>query len=229
VTPADSKIVVALDGMDFQDTVAMAKTLGGHVWGFKLNDFLLEHGTLGVDHVRRFGRVMADPKLKDIPNTVANGVRRFLKVDADLITVHADGGYDMLRAAVDVGGHRIVAVTVLTSMSDEDSIETYSNSRLGQVGLLCRLARKAGVRNVVCGLAEMDHPATSPFFRIVPGVRSDVPVAGDDQKNAGLPDIDKCGLLVVGRPITRAPDPLAALHKLEEVLLAVRSGGQKEA
>src|SRR5689334_17776634 len=116
------KIIVALDGMTRSEALELATALKGSVWGFKVNDLLIQCGLEIVRELKKFGGVFADPKLSDIPNTVGNSVRVLAAAGADLITVHASASAASLKAAVaEAGPSRILAITVLTSMSDEDS------------------------------------------------------------------------------------------------------------
>src|SRR3954468_7479737 len=112
-----NEIIVALDNMEQQAALELARSLSGKVWGFKVNDLLLEYGCSIVNSLKRHGNVFADPKLHDTPNTVRNSVKRLAFAGADLITCHIAGGVKMLQAAVDEAGKaKIIGVTMLTSL-----------------------------------------------------------------------------------------------------------------
>jgi len=214
-----SKIIVALDGMTWSKSLHMAMQLKECVWGFKLNDLLLEYGVSAVREFKKVGPVMADPKLHDIPNTVGNGVRRLHAAGADLITVHASGGLDMLTNAVALAGEaKILAVTVLTSLNDHGCEYSYGGNVRNTVRRFMDLANRAGVAGVVCSPQEEDLAAEVPnLIKVVPGIRlPDQRV--DDQARTGLPKW--ANYVVVGRPITQAADPIAAAHEINKALEA---------
>jgi len=213
----ESKIIVALDGMDWEVARRLARSLRDEVWGFKVNDALIDKGLDCVHELKNLGvNVFADPKLHDIPNTVGNAVKKIVRAGADIITVHAMGGFDMLRAAVAEGGPRIAAVSLLTSMGDDDCIEVFGGFRRNILPDLLKMPERAGVSKLICGVPDLDLVGIR-FFTIVPGIRVEQTV-DDDQKNRGIPKNGTYGLTVVGRPITKAPDPVAAAKLYNQIL-----------
>lgn len=201
----ENNIIVALDGLSEQEALAIAKQLSGKVWGFKIND-LLYSGIL--QKLARHGRVFADAKLHDIPNTVGNSVRRLSKLGARMISVHASGGRDMIRAAVRARGKsKIVAVTVLTSRHKSDD----------EFKVLVRSAHAAGAQGIVCSAYELPLRRPGKLFTVVPGIRPTWYRKKDDQRRTVTPAVALAAgadYLVVGRPITRTRDPLHALHRI---------------
>ncbi|MDO8495081.1 MAG: orotidine-5'-phosphate decarboxylase [bacterium] len=200
-------IIVALDGMTKKEALKMAQELKGLVWGFKVNDLLFE-GVEIIKKLKKFGKVFADAKLHDIPNTVANSVARLSKAEADLITVHASGGVEMMRAAKKVAGKsKLIAVTVLTSQKSGKS-----------VGQLAKDAQKAGVDGVVCSADELKKvKKLKNLIKVVPGIRPEWYKSKDDQQRIASPRQaleNGADFLVIGRPITQSPSPLAALKKI---------------
>ena len=213
-----SRIIVALDGMDQHAMWNLASKLNGLVWGFKANDAILESGVKDLEWLTSFGKLFLDPKLLDIPNTVKNQVRRMVNSGADLITVHASGGQEMMTAAVQEGGNRILGVTVLTSMSDTEVGFVYSDLRSNVVGRLAHSAHKAGCWGVVCAPGDLAW-VPQGCNTVVPGFRPHGLVKGDDQKNiGGGDDVKLATLVVVGRPITQAEDPVKAAVSINELL-----------
>ena len=93
-----SKIIVALDGLTVKGALRIGKILSGKVWGFKVNDLLFTNVEI-IRKLKKFGKIFADAKLHDIPNTVGNSVKKLSKAGADLITVHASGGVEMMKVA----------------------------------------------------------------------------------------------------------------------------------
>jgi len=220
---APAPVAIALDGLAEPDALALARALSGRVWGFKLNDLLLRGGAEIVPRLKRYGGVFCDPKLHDIPNTVANQVRALAEAGADLVTLHASGGLAMLRAARRAcpSGTRLLGVTVLTAMPEDDVRRVYGRDTAAVAEALMRVACEAGLDGVVCSplelaLADRADPARR-LLRVTPGVRpaKGAPVQGDDQQRVQTPaEALKQGanLLVIGRPITAARDPVAAAN-----------------
>ena len=209
-----SKIIVALDGISKKKALRIASILKGRVWGFKINDLLFEDATI-IGKLKKFGNVFADAKLYDIPNTVAHSVARLSKAGADIITVHALGGIEMMKAAKNSAGKsKILAVTVLTSEK--------ANSE--KVVELTREAFRAGVDGVICSgrdLSSIQKILKSRFFlKIVPGIRPNWYKNKDDQKQIMTPkEALKLGAdyLVIGRPILNAKNPIRALADMLKV------------
>jgi orotidine-5'-phosphate decarboxylase len=179
-------------------------------------------------------RVFLDLKLHDIPNTVGRAVAVASELGVELLTLHASGGPTMLEAAVErrTGDLRLLAVTVLTSLSpDEMGIvwDREIRSVREEVGRLARLARDAGVDGVVASALEASwiRGHVGPDFLVVtPGIRP-AGAARDDQNRVATPaDAVRAGAdyLVIGRPITRAGDPRAALEAILEEIAEAESG-----
>ncbi|HSK23740.1 MAG TPA: orotidine-5'-phosphate decarboxylase [Egicoccus sp.] len=217
MTPAD-RLVVALDVPTLDEARTLAATLAGHVGWFKVGlELFTAHGPEAVEAIRGFGPVFLDVKLHDIPTTVERAARRIADLGVGLLTVHASGGPTMIRAAVEGlgGGGRVLAVTVLTSMSDDDLARVNQPGAATQVPHLATTAVDAGAPGLVCAPRDLAavRTAVGPQPLVVtPGIR---PTGGgdDDHARAATPAAavaDGADLLVVGRPITRADDPVAA-------------------
>lgn len=225
----EKRVIIPLDGMTKEQALELAALLQGAVWGFKVNDLLLECGVAVISELKRFGRVFADAKLHDIPNTVANGAKRLGAAGADLITVHASGGKAMVRAAVEAAPNAgILAVTVLTSLSSEDSVQLFGrDARQAVLDFACS-AQESGARGIVCSPHELEALATSQelrnLIRVVPGVRPSWYGRSDDQKRTKTPGeavASGADLLVIGRPISGHPNPLEAARLVQDEINAV--------
>ena len=218
-----SPIFVAIDTPSLDRAKQLAEQVRANAGGVKLGlEFVSANGPSGVAAILQLGLpVFLDVKLHDIPNTVAKAVEALAPLEPAVLTVHAAGGRAMLEAAKAAASPatKVVAVTVLTSLDGDDlrSIGVASEPR-EQVARLAELARSAGLDGIVCSGAEVAAAkvAWPEGFFVVPGVR---PPGGDasDQKRVVTPRQaldDGASILVIGRPITGADDPAAALRDI---------------
>lgn len=232
MTAPSAPIAVAIDAGDIETAATWASAVAPHVSTVKVGlELYLRYGPQVISAVRGANRVgvFLDLKLHDIPATVAGAARSVAGLRPSILTVHASGGADMVRAAVDAAPDiKIAAVTVLTSMNETD---------LEQVGLLgpardavrrlAALSVGAGARALVCSPQEvaMVRAEVGPDVTLItPGVRPAGADKGDQSRVATPEEAIGAGadLLVIGRPITRATDPGAAAAS---IAAAVRRAG----
>ena len=231
-----ARIIVAIDRMTLADAHADLKRVGPQLAFLKLGlEFFVANGPQGVRAVAGPLPLFLDLKLHDIPNTVAGGVRSACGVNPRFLTIHASGGEAMMRAAADAakaaGSSRpmLLGITVLTSLDDADLTAVGQNGPArDQVRRLAALAKKSGLDGVVCSPHELEALRAEcgrDFLLVAPGIRP-ASTGSDDQKRAMTPaEAIRRGAdyLVIGRPITQADDPAAALAKIvAEVESAVR-------
>jgi orotidine-5'-phosphate decarboxylase len=227
------QVAVALDTNDRDTFERWCAFFGPRVGVLKVGlEAYVRWGPPAVEIARRHARaIFLDLKLHDIPNTVAGAVRSARELDVDYLTLHAAGGPAMIAAAAEAAAGRValLAVTVLTHL-DEATLERLElpggSSR--RVLLWAHLARAAGAAGVVCSpleLAALRAAEPRPFQLVAPGIRpaghgSDGPAgsgAGDDQRrtaSAATAIAAGADLIVIGRPLTQAADPEAALAAL---------------
>lgn len=225
-------IAVALDMSSAEDAVRLGRRIVPHVGAFKVGLELLSGPGPGVvSAVADLGRpVFCDAKLHDIPNTVRRAAYNYARAGARWITVHAAGGSPMIEAAVEGAGSAapdagILCITVLTSIDSAQLAAVGQGDSVGrQVARTARLARDAGAEGVVCAVRELgDVAQVAPeLLKVTPGIR---PPGGslDDQRRVATPQeaLQRgADLLVIGRPITAAPDPVAAAAALAEMVVA---------
>lgn len=226
-------LCVALDSADPDANEELAAALGPHVGLLKVG--LTAFAAGGPDLVMRVAKhapVFLDLKLHDIPAQVAGAVTAARALGVDLVTVHALGGPDMIQAALDAAGSdvTIVAVTLLTSMDEHaaSAVGLGDDIRAG-VRRLAKMAAAAGVRALVCSPHEVAELRNELGRRdrggpllVVPGVRAAGSPAHDQKRTLPAPDAITAGadVVVVGRPITRAADPVAAARELLAALRA---------
>ncbi|MDE0781071.1 MAG: orotidine-5'-phosphate decarboxylase [Alphaproteobacteria bacterium] len=229
----DNPIFVALDTANLAQALAWAEAVRGHVGGVKTGlEFFSANGADGVRAIVDLGLpVFLDLKFHDIPNTVAGAVRAVSRLGAAVVNVHASGGPAMLdaarEAAESAGGTSrplVIAVTVLTSMDNSDLVAVGQTlSATEQVVHLAKLSQDHGLDGVVCSPAEIAPIRAAcgdDFQLIVPGIRPDWAASGD-QKRITTPRQARdrgANMLVIGRPITGADDPVAAAARIAEEL-----------
>ena len=222
-----SPVFVAIDTPDPDRAKAIAARVRTHVGGLKLGlEFFSANGADGVRDMAEFGLpIFLDLKLHDIPNTVAKAVQALNPLDLAILTIHAAGGRAMMEdaKAAASSGTKVIGVTVLTSLDEEDLEATgIAGAPSAQVARLAALAREAGLDGVVCSGAEVAalKKAWPDGYFVVPGVLPAGGAAGD-QKRVVTPRkaMDACAsILVVGRPITSAEDTDAAARAIATTL-----------
>ncbi len=225
-------ICVALDTPDLDRARDLARILKPHVGMVKLGmEFFYAHGRQGYEAVAAEGLpVFLDLKLHDIPNTVASALASLMKLEPKplMTNVHATGGLDMMKAARDAvdGKSLLLAVTVLTSLSDDDIVSIGFNPgkvTRDHVRSLAELAIEAGFDGVVCSpedVRAIKSLAGRKLLTVVPGIRP-VQVSAGDQKRVSTPEKTLAAgadILVIGRPITRAADPALAARMILDSL-----------
>ena len=223
-------IFAAIDTTEIARAQALAEAIGPYVGGLKLGlEFFLANGIAGTRAVAGDRPLFLDLKLHDIPNTVAGGLRAVAALRPALLTIHASGGAAMMRAAAETmkgegGQSRVLGVTVLTSL-DEDDLDAVGQRRpvTDQVRRLAALAQASGLDGVVCSPHEVEalRADCGPgFLLVVPGIRPEGAASGDQKRTLSPAAAMAAGAsrLVIGRPITAAPDPAAAARAIAESL-----------
>jgi orotidine-5'-phosphate decarboxylase len=231
VEEARKRLIVALDVPSAPAALDLVSRLGGACRWFKVGmELFTAAGTAAVEPlVARGYSVFLDLKFCDIPNTVAGAVRSAAALGVRLITIHASGGPAMLAAAQEAlaglaDPPQLLAVTLLTSMDQAQTTAIGLNrTPAEQVELLARMGLEAGVRGFVCSPQEVAalRALTGPEgVLVIPGIRpagSQTQNKAGDQKRIATPtDALRNGAsyLVVGRPITQAPDPAQAAEAI---------------
>jgi len=223
----EERLCVALDFASRAEILAAAGRFGGKAGWLKvgLEAFVAEGPSIVAEVAGTGARVFLDLKLHDIPTTVGRAVAAASRSGAAMVNVHALGGREMLlaaREAADAAGARLelVAVTLLTSLDARSLADLpIAGHPEGIARRLAVLAKECGLDGVVCAprdLAAVKGACGSGFLAVVPGIR---PSAADsfDQKRIATPASalrEGADVLVVGRPVTGAPDPDAALESL---------------
>jgi orotidine-5'-phosphate decarboxylase len=208
-----SPIILAVDTRDLETAKRWIDATRESVSVYKLGlEFFLTFGAAGVSGIsREFGvEIFLDLKLHDIPNTVASATSAISDLSPRFLTVHASGGSSMIAAAAQAAPHiDITAVTILTSLSEEDLFEIgFANPALESAVALARLAKSAGAKAIVCSPLEISAIRSvvgEEMTIITPGVRPATSQGGDDQVRTMTPEsaiAQGANYVVIGRPIT---------------------------
>lgn len=220
-------VYLALDVPSLEPGKALLDKVKAHIGGVKLGlEFFCAHGHHGVHEIAHMGLpIFLDLKLHDIPNTVAGAMQAIHVLEPKIVTVHASGGRAMMEdaKAAAAEGCKVVAVTMLTSLDERDMEKTgIGGNAHDHVMRLAELAESAGLDGIVCSGKEVGevHRQWKNGFFVVPGLRPAGSAAGD-QKRVVTPRQardDGASVLVIGRPISKAPDPAAAARAIEATL-----------
>ncbi len=225
-------VFVALDFSDSAQALQMAKSLKGSNPYFKIGlELFVSEGPGLVEQLISDGcQIFLDLKFHDIPNTAAGAVRAAVRTGAGWINVHCGGGASMLKMASEATHDeaskrnlkrpKLLGVTVLTSLNDADVHEIgFPRSASAQVKHFVELAQSSGLDGVVCSpheIALVKSVAGESFLTMVPGIRTEGSDIGDQSRVMTPAEAAKLGanFMVIGRPITKANDPVAALQKV---------------
>ena len=218
-----SRIILPLDNIAWDDARDILERTRGLVWGYKLRRSVLEHGLGMVAEVKKYGNVMLDFKLFDIPSAMTESLRMHIAAGADITTVHCTAGYD--PAAEGMSADRIAGVTILTSTVAKDFQRYYRGESISD--MVQQMARQAQGRYeyLVCSPRELQQIGSLRIRKICPGVRPSWYAADDDQRRTATPADairDGADLLVIGRPILNAEDIVEALAQTNAEIKAAR-------
>jgi orotidine-5'-phosphate decarboxylase len=229
------RIIVALDVDSLDKARFLVEHLAPHVGCFKVGLELLT--AVGAPQAVEFihslgGRVFLDGKFNDIPNTVAGAAKAAAKLGVKMLNVHASAGIEAMRAAVDNKGQSLVlAVTVLTSLGEDDVCHIFGSPIEDKVLQLARDAMIAGCDGIICSPQELkflgEQRELDGLLKVTPGVRPLWAAAGDQKRIMTPGEAIKAGAtaLVIGRPITKPPpeigSPADAAQKIVEEIASV--------
>lgn len=224
---SDPRIIIAMDYSDMAMVLDLADRLDPGQCRLKVGkELFTRHGPHIVEELVRSGfSVFLDLKFHDIPNTVAQACKAAADLGVWMVNIHASGGKRMLlaaREAIDKSDHKplLIAVTVLTSFTESELEETGIHGTIeNQVLRLAGLSRESGIDGVVCSAQEaavIRREIESPFCLVTPGIRPAGSPANDQKRVVTPAEAIAAGsqYLVIGRPITRASEPMKVLEQL---------------
>lgn len=224
------RLIIALDYPEAEPALGLARLIAGQVGMLKVGlELFNSAGPEVIAALRELGaRVFYDSKLYDIPNTVAGAAAAVGRMGVTMFNVHALGGRGMMQAAKQASARAaeeagfppplVIAVTIVTSL-DEEALRNevgIAEAMPRAVVRLARLAQEAGLDGVVCSAGEVGETKRAcgkGFLTVVPGIRPAGAVRGDQARAATPQAAVEAGAdyLVIGRPVTRAEDPCAAI------------------
>ena len=218
-----NRIIVALDEVgSIRVLLSLAERLSPYVGGFKIGAHIDRYGVSAIRALKKFGIVMSDLKVYDIPSSAARRVKEHVDAGADFVTVNAAGGRNMLKACAYVAPTQLIAVTVLTSWNEVDTLRMFGRTMPQMVKWLARLASKNGAVGIVCAprdlitVAEIQLP---DLIKITPNVRpSWFPMNSDQNASRTMTPQDAllhgANYVVIGRPIISAQNPEHAAGRI---------------
>ena len=217
----DPRIIVAIDTFDFEKADAILERLNPDLCLIKIGSVVFN--ALGKSFLRHASsqgfKIFLDLKLHDIPNTVNETITGFNDCKIDMLTVHLSGGEEMLRQAMLAGksiNTKVIGVSMLTSLEEEDSLTLFGNKLEDQIINLFKIAVKVNIDGIVCSPHELKIANTilgSHSIKITPGIR-DIKIEDDQARTMSAKEAIERGstFLVIGRPITQAEDISQALQ-----------------
>jgi orotidine-5'-phosphate decarboxylase len=232
---AKDRIIVALDVDNLDKAKSLVESLAPHVGCFKVGLELLT--AVGAPKVVGFvhslgGQVFYDGKFDDIPNTVGGAAKAVAGLNVKMFNIHASAGVETMIAAVANKGQSLVlAVTVLTSLEENNAHLIFGSPSKAKVLQLARDAKIAGCDGIICSPQELEligkQKELGSMLKVTPGIRPEWAVAGDQKRITTPADAIKAGAtsLVIGRPITKPPTeigtPVDAAKKITEEIASV--------
>ena len=223
----DPRIIVAIDTFDLKQANAILDQLDPDLCIVKIGSIVFNAlGKSFLQYASSQGfKIFLDLKLHDIPNTVYQTILGFYDCSIDMLTVHLSGGEEMLRKAMLAGksiNTKVIGVSMLTSLKDEDSIALFNNKLENQISNLFKIAFKVNIDGIVCSPHELEIANKilgSHSIKITPGIR-DIKVEDDQVRTMSAKEAINKGssFLVIGRPITQAEDITEALQNFTEAI-----------
>ena len=232
----ETRVIVALDFDSKERALRLVEELGDLIDYYKVGLELFSRAGIGiVEELYKLGKkVFLDLKYHDIPNTVKSAAKVAVEAGVSMYNLHALGGFELMRQVAEFNGEYsrelgvkrplLIAVTILTSMKEEDLKELGIERSLEEEVLhLASLAKKAGLDGVVCSAREVrliKERVGEDFITVTPGIRP-LWAAKDDQERVVTPKMARelgADFIVIGRPITKAENPREAAERVLEEL-----------
>ncbi len=221
------RLIVAIDTFDLKQANEILDQLNPDTCLVKIGSVIFNAlGKKFLKHASSLGfRIFLDLKLHDIPNTVYQTIIGFNDCKVDMLTVHLSGGEKMLNKAMLAGksiNAKVIGVSILTSLEEEDSLALFDNKLEDQISYLFKIAAKANIDGIVCSPHELEianRILGTHSIKVTPGIR-DIKVEDDQERTMSAKEaIDRGStFLVIGRPITQAEDIAKALENFNDII-----------
>ena len=212
------KILVALDGMDFEKAFAMYVQLAPHCDGFKINHTLLEHSSMFTNYE---GEVMVDLKLWDTPNSVCSIVEKILETPATMCTVSTLNNEEVFKELHQYSEDiKLLGVTYLTSWSSTEQFEIIREMPYDMWRRHLSRIRKYGFAGIVCSAHDIKDMKDDSILRICPGITFQSSNSGQSRTTSPRRAMDLgADYAVIGRSITKAKDPVEIITEIKKSLI----------
>jgi orotidine-5'-phosphate decarboxylase len=210
----NSKIILPLDNVPWEDALHIMYQTKGLVWGYKIRRSVLDRGLKVIGDIKTYGNVMLDFKLYDIPSAMTESLRLHLDAGADITTIHCTSGYR--PESEGLSRDHIAGVTILTSMNQDDYDRYYREGSL--LEMVERMAKDAVscYEYLVCSAQDLRRIQDLGIKKICPGIRPSWYLQDDDQERIATPAQaihNGADLLVIGRPILQSDDLIGAVER----------------
>jgi orotidine-5'-phosphate decarboxylase len=217
----NSKIILPLDDVSWESALGIMQKTKGLVWGYKIRKSLLERGLKVIKEIKKFGNVMVDFKIYDIPSAMTESLKLHIDAGADITTIHCTAGYKPQSEGL--SKNHIAGVTILTSMDQKHFNRYYrGGSLLKMVGRMAQDAQPY-YEYLVCAAQDLENIKAVDIKKICPGIRPRWHLQDDDQQRTATPaEAVKNGadLLVIGRPILKSADIVGAVERTNAEIAA---------
>ena len=223
------RLIVACDNLNDKSLDTLIDSLRGNAEYIKIGmEAYYRYGNDLVKELKKDFKIFLDLKLHDIPNTVEKSLLNLVDLKVDLLNIHAQGGFEMMKRAADVvqgSDSKLIAVTVLTSLDQKDLIQLYNtNLNLSDLAVnLAKISKEAGCDGVVCSPIEargVKEACGESFLTVTPGIRFNS--ERGDQKRVMTPKMaieSGSDLLVIGRSITETSNPGETFNQMYKELI----------
>ena len=223
---SEDKIILAIDGLDLSQAKLLLEKCPNINWVKVGLELFVREGPRVIEVLKSLNKkIFLDLKFHDIPNTIYETILGFEDCKIDMLTVHLSGGKEMLKKAMLAGksiNAKVIGVSILTSLDEEDSLALFNNQLENQISNLFRIAVKANIDGIVCSPHELEMANTilgTHSIKITPGIR-DIKIEDDQERTMSAKEAIERGstFLVIGRPITQAEDIATALQSFNDTI-----------
>jgi orotidine-5'-phosphate decarboxylase len=212
-----SKIILPLDNMPWEQAIEILEATKGLVWGYKVRRSVIDRGLQVISEIKKYGKVMLDFKLFDIPSAMTESLKQHIEAGADITTIHCTSCYDPKSEGI--GKDQLAGVTILTSTKKNDFDRYYRGKSIPKMVELMARDAAPHYRYLVCSAQDLKQIRHLSIKKICPGIRPLWYEKQDDQERTATPleaISNGAHLLVIGRPILCSDNMVNAIKKTNE-------------